>query len=260
MVLGKCWRNSVIDKMGRDILVQNSIALRSKRCEFSCMFYAVLFLTALSSFTLMISPVAAQEQKKPLIIQPGAPGNPSRVISAEESLALGQSRYTQHDVSFMQMMIVHHAQAIEMSDLIAARTKHGGLRLMGKRITLSQEGEIEMMRTWLSRRKQALVPIDDHSHHMPQKAEGELSDIPVMNGMLSPKKMGELAATDGVAFIRLYLEGMMMHHRGAIDMVKMLMTNAGSGEDPEVSEFLSSIIVDQSAEILRMNAMLVKLK
>lgn len=199
-----------------------------------------------------ITGISAIAQDAAPIIKPGAPGEPSKAITAEDSLALGQSYFTQHDVKFMQDMIVHHAQAIEMSALIDGRSSSPQIALLGKRITLSQTSEIEMMRTWLRRRGAETESEMAHDHH------AGAHDMPAMVGMLSPNQMAELAAASGSDFDRLFLTGMILHHQGALIMVDALMLNERSGEDPELSSFIASIKADQSAEILRMSAMLEK--
>ncbi|MHA6288097.1 DUF305 domain-containing protein [Maricaulis sp. CAU 1757] len=192
------------------------------------------------------------------IIQPGAPGEASRAISAEQSLALGQSRYVAADADFMRHMIVHHAQAVEMGQLAETRTDTERLLRMADRIARSQETEMAMMRTWLERRNEATAMPSHHSGHamadMPEPAAP--SETPLMPGMLSPADMARLAASQGVEFDRLYLRGMIRHHQGALDMVDALMAQPGAGEDPELSEFLSAVVADQSTEILRMRNML----
>jgi len=210
-----------------------------------CVIIAGLFLA-------MASPAFAHMEIDPPIFQPGAPGQPARELTVEESLDLGQSHFIEADVAFMQDMIIHHGQAVDMGDLIAARTDHAGIHLAGERISLSQTTEIEWMRTWLERRGQQTARPGGHHHAMGH----DMADMPVMTGMLSPAQMIELAASQGVEFDRLYLSGMILHHQGALDMVETLLTEPGAGEDPELSEFLGSIIADQSAEITRMRAML----
>jgi uncharacterized protein (DUF305 family) len=211
---------------------------------------------------LALAAAAAASATPPPLFKPGAPGEPSRKLTAEESIDLGQSRYTDADVAFMQHMIVHHSQAVEMNDLIAARTDYEPLILVGRRIAISQRDEIAMMRTWLTRRGESTEMVMDHGDmdHAAMNHAGhdmaEPSDVPLMTGMLSPKQMAELAAAEGDAFVYLWLTGMIHHHQGAIDMVDALLEKPGAGEDPEISSFLSAIVADQSAEILRMRLML----
>ncbi len=198
----------------------------------------------------------------PPIFQPGAPGAPSRVISADEAYALGRSSFTPDDVAFMQHMIVHHAQAVEMVELLQTRGAHPTVRRLGQRIAQSQEAEMALMRDWLSDRGQPLEmtgmggdhPGMDHSAHAGHAMPA--SDTPVMAGMLSPAQMQALAAASGPLFDRLFLEGMIRHHQGALDMVDALMTKPGAAEDTMLSDFTTSVVGDQSAEILRMQSLL----
>jgi len=177
------------------------------------------------------------------------------VISATEAVELGRSSFTADDVAFMQHMIVHHGQAVEMVELLQTRGAHPTVRRLGQRIALSQEAEMALMRDWLTDRGQPLgMPGMDHaahaSHAMPP------SDTSVMAGMLSPAQMQALAAANGPAFDRLFLEGMIRHHQGALDMVDALMTRPGAAEDTMLSDFITSVVGDQSAEILRMQSLL----
>lgn len=217
----------------------------------------------------LLSPAIAQDQTAAAapIIQPGAPGMPGREITAEQSLELGRSHYTPADAAFMQHMIVHHGQAVEMGALIEARTTHRGVRLLGQRIALSQASEIAMMQTWLRRRGESLE-MPGHGehhmagatgHHMAAADDAAPSTTPLMPGMLSPAQMVELAAAEGHRFDELFLTGMIEHHQGAIGMVEALLAEPGGGEDPEMSDFLTAIIADQSTEIMRMRNMLAEI-
>ena len=205
--------------------------------------------------------VAAVPQTPP-IFNPGAPGAPSRVISAGEAVELGRSSFTGDDVAFMQHMIVHHAQAVEMVGLLQTRGAHPTVRRLGQRIALSQEAEMALMRGWLSDRGQPLEMPGmggghagmDHSAHAGHAMSP--SDTPIMAGMLSPAQMQALAAADGPVFDRLFLEGMIRHHQGALDMVDSLMVHPGAAEDSMLSDFTTSVVADQSAEILRMQSLL----
>ena len=198
--------------------------------------------------------VAAGLQTPP-IFNPGAPGAPSRVISAGEAVELSRSSFTGDDVAFMQHMIVHHAQAVEMVELLQTRGAHQTVRRLGQRIALGQEAEMALMRDWLTERGQPLnMPGMDHSAHAGHDMPA--SDTPIMMGMLSPAQMQALAAASGPAFDRLFLEGMIRHHHGALDMVDALLAKAGAAEDTMLSDFTTSVVADQSAEILRMQSLL----
>jgi uncharacterized protein (DUF305 family) len=146
----------------------------------------------------------------------------------------------------MQDMIGHHAQAIEMVALIPTQSAREEMRLLGKRIELSQRDEIALMRQWLDARGQAAA--SEHAHH----ADGAR----LMPGMLSPDQMHRLAAAKGADFDRLFLEGMITHHAGALTMVGELFSTPGAGQEVEVFSFASDVDADQRMEIDRMGAIL----
>lgn len=193
---------------------------------------------------------------QPPIVQPGAPGEASRVISADQSRALAASRHTEADVRFMQHMMVHHAQAVEMNALIADRTEDPGIRMLGERIAVAQRGEIDWMETWLARRGEPLEAPGLHGHHGHHSHGADPSTVPLMPGMLSPARMAGLRAARGHEFDRLFLTGMIEHHRGALHMVDALLAEPRAGQDTALSEFIGGVVADQSAEIRRMQTML----
>jgi uncharacterized protein (DUF305 family) len=147
-------------------------------------------------------------------------------------------------------MIHHHAQALEMTDLLATRTQSEDMKKLALRISLSQADEIKMTRHWLEVRSRE-VP-DEHAHHMP--------GAPMMPGMLTQEEMNRLAAVRGPEFDRLFLEGMIKHHAGALTMVEELFATPGAGQDSEVFAFASDVDADQRMEIDRMGAMLEELQ
>lgn len=187
---------------------------------------------------------------KPAIVQPGAPGEPSRVVAPEQARDLSQVGATPADVTFMQGMIHHHAQAIDMTDLLATRTDSGDMKKLALRIELSQADEIKMMRRWLEVRGQEAP--GPHEHHLP--------GAPLMPGMLNAEEMARLAAAKGAQFDRLFLEGMIKHHGGAITMVQELFATAGAGQESVMYAFASDVDADQRMEIDRMGGMLAALK
>lgn len=193
----------------------------------------------------------------PPIFNPGAPGEASRVISASEAVELSRTGFVEADVRFMQHMLVHHAQAVEMVELLRARAASGTVRLMGERIALSQAAEMAQMEEWLAARQLPKAAADPHASHAGHGAGA--ADAPLMPGMLSPAQMAALAAASGREFDRLFLEGMIQHHRGALDMVEALLDDPDAAEDPMLSDFASSVVADQSAEILRMQSILSEL-
>lgn len=211
-------------------------------------------LTPALILTLLIgTPTGVQT---PPIFNPGAPGEASRVISAAEAVELSRTGYVEADVRFMQHMLVHHAQAVEMVGLLETRGASETVRRLGERIAQSQAAEMAQMEEWLAGRGLPVAPADAHAgHHGPAHGPAD-PDTPPMPGMLSPAQMAALAAASGPAFDRLFLEGMIQHHRGALDMVETLLNDPDAAEDPTLSDFASSVTADQSAEILRMQSVL----
>jgi uncharacterized protein (DUF305 family) len=186
----------------------------------------------------------------PAIIQPGAPGESSRVIGVDRAVDVSRVQHTAADVRFMQGMIHHHAQALDMTELLSTRTSSEDMRKLALRIEVSQADEIKMMQHWLEVRGQT-VP-GRHAHHMAGAA--------LMPGMLTAEEMGRLAEARGAEFDRLFLELMIRHHEGALVMVKDLFSTTGAGQEAEIFAFASDVDADQRMEIERMGAMLVKSK
>ena len=190
------------------------------------------------------------------LVQPGAPGEPTRPIAAAKATDLSGVSFTPADVQFMQGMIGHHAQALEMTDLLKTRTSRDDMKMLALRIAVSQADEISMMQHWLRARGQVAPGADaaggnEHDHHM--------HDATLMPGMLTPEQMARLAEAKGTPFDRLFLEGMMGHHQGALVMVQTLFAAPGAGQDSEIFAFASDVVADQQIEIDRMNAMLKEL-
>ena len=192
---------------------------------------------------------AARVERQAPIVQPGAPGASSRVIEAAEAADLSGVQYTPADVKFMQGMISHHAQALEMTALVPERAGSQSMRKLSQRIELSQADEIDMMQGWLRARGEKAT--DVHAHH----AHGAT----LMPGMLTPEEMRRLEQAKGKDFDRLFLELMIKHHQGALTMVEELLAQPGAAQDSDIFAFISDINADQSMEIARMGAMLEEL-
>jgi uncharacterized protein (DUF305 family) len=180
------------------------------------------------------------------ILQPGAPGQDTKSINTTQATDLSKVGHTPADVKFMQGMIGHHAQALEMTALLHERTRRDDMRLLAKRIEVSQADEIQMMQQWLEARGQQ-VP-GPHAHHAP--------GAPLMPGMLTAAEMARLSDARGDAFDRLFLELMIKHHEGALVMVAELLGSQGAAQDSELFALVSDIEADQRAEIARMQSML----
>ncbi|MEM8767591.1 MAG: DUF305 domain-containing protein [Pseudomonadota bacterium] len=189
-------------------------------------------------------------QAAPPIVQPGAPGEPPRELSADQAVEIADTGYSAADVRFMQDMIPHHHQAIEMADLVADRTNRQELIDVAGRIDASQDDEIAFMQQWLKDRDE---PVPDPTAHQGMHMSHQMA------GMASPEQMAELAAASGTDFDRLFLQLMIRHHEGAVTMVEDLLEQPGSAYDPTLFEFTNDVSNDQTAEIERMNALLVSL-
>ncbi len=183
----------------------------------------------------------------PRIIQPGAPGEAGRTISASELAATEGASYTPPDTYFMQGMIPHHAQALEMTDLVRRYASTEAVQRMGLRMEISQGDEIAMMQGWL------------RAHGEPIEIPG-MGSMPMMPGMLSAEQMGNLSRARGIEFDRLFLEYMIQHHQGAIDMVDVLFNTSGAAQESTVFKFAEDVHADQTMEIERMEGLLADMR
>ena len=193
------------------------------------------------------APAAKAQAQAPAIVQPGAPGQASTVVSKVP--AFHDNNYTDADVKFMQGMIHHHNQALLMVAMITTHTKTPELIAMGQKIQLSQSGEIQSMKEWLTARKQSVPMIMADGTVMDH---GDMSPMP---GMLTPAQMKTLDTARGAKFDELFLTGMIQHHKGALKMVADLR-EAGGGKEPNIGDFLNEVDNDQRMEIVRMYGLL----
>ena len=192
------------------------------------------------------------------IVQPGAPGQSSQAVAASKASDLSGVQATEADIKFMQGMIHHHAQALEMVALLEKNTSSDDMRKLGNRIKISQRDEIGMMQRWLRARGQDAP--DPHAMHMPGMMDMDHGDMVMMPGMLTEAEMQHLASLKGVEFDRAFLTGMIKHHGGALTMVKELFATPGAGQESVIFAFASDVEADQQMEIDRMNGMLAALK
>jgi uncharacterized protein (DUF305 family) len=192
---------------------------------------------------------AQQSSGAPVVVQPGAPGSPTKVLPPSTSGAAPKA--SQADIDFMQGMIMHHQQAVEMTALIPSHTENKEVRALGARISLSQSDEIRFMKRWLIERGQPT------SMSMPGMPDMDKNGKPMMMpGMLTPAQMEALRQAHGTEFDRLFLTGMIQHHGGALVMVKDLFDSPGAGQDAELFDFATDIDNGQRAEIKIMENML----
>ena len=156
----------------------------------------------------------------------------------------------------MQGMIMHHAQAVEMTGMIESRTENKELRLLGARISHSQSDEMGFMQRWLEARGEPVaMPMDDMKG-MDMPGMKMPSHPMLMPGMLTAKQMDALKKAKGTEFDRLFLAGMIQHHNGALVMVKDLFDTAGAGQDANLFNFATDVDSGQRAEIRIMQGML----
>jgi uncharacterized protein (DUF305 family) len=209
------------------------------------------------SIALLISLSVFGQEQRPVIVQPGAPGQPTKVLPATTRAVLAP--VARKDVEFMQGMIHHHAQAVEMTALIEGRTENAELRRLGARISHSQAEEMKFMERWLALRggptaMQTLKSDGGHYHHTPRI--GMKAQPTLMPGMLTKAQMDALKNARGSEFDRLFLKGMIQHHEGALVMVKELFDTPGAGQEAEIFNFATDVDGGQRAEIERMRTLL----
>ena len=195
----------------------------------------------------------------PRVVQPGAPGEGSRAFSLEELDNVSGATFTEADVRFMQGMIPHHQQALQMTALVDKHATTNAVRQMALRMEISQRDEIKLMEAWLTERDQPIeMPMGSMGgmHH----GHGMVGGLHVMPGMLTAEQMEALANARGVEFDRLFLEGMIQHHQGAIDMVETLFNSSGAAQESTIFQFAEDVDADQQMEIDRMRALLEQLR
>jgi uncharacterized protein (DUF305 family) len=184
------------------------------------------------------------------IVQPGAPGHSNKTLTP--STAAGTPRQpSAADVKFMQGMIMHHGQAVEMTELLRTRSHDKEVQELGKRISVSQTDEMRYMKQWLTDRGEPLSDEHDQMAGM-QHMDGmdmSMSSMPMMPGMLTAEQMEALRNASGPEFDHLFLTGMIQHHTGALTMVKDLFQSPGAGQDPQLFDFASDVDNTQQAEI-----------
>jgi uncharacterized protein (DUF305 family) len=222
---------------------------RFRNRQFLCA--ALLAATASPPF---LSSARAQQTNTPapVIVQPGAPGQPTKTLPPSTKGILPP--LSPADVEFMQGMIMHHSQAVEMTALIPSHTDNKDLRTLGAKISSSQSDEIKFMQRWLVARGQPLSMPMPEMHGMDMSHQS----IALMPGMLSPEQMDALRKAKGAEFDRLFLAGMIQHHNGALIMVKDLFDTAGAGQDATLFDFATDVDNGQRAEIRIMQSMLEK--
>jgi uncharacterized protein (DUF305 family) len=202
-------------------------------------------------------PICAQQsdsKSPPVVVQPGAPGQPTRTLPPSTRATLPPR--SPKDVEFMQGMIMHHGQAVEMTALIESHTENRELRLLGARISHTQSDEMNFMSRWLKTRGEPVSPPSPEMPGHDMSSHDMSGHHMLMPGMLTPKQMDALRKAKGAEFDRLFLTGMIQHHNGALIMVKDMFDTAGAGQDAELFNFATDVDSGQRAEIKIMQTML----
>ena len=187
------------------------------------------------------------------IIQPGSPGNESKILDASEATNIANTSYIKADVVFLNGMIVHHEQAIIMSKMADERTNNKNILDLANRIDASQKDEINFMQSWLEDRNEFQSIDNEHKH---SHQNGRTHEHKNMVGMATPRQLENLSNSKSTDFDRLFLQLMINHHDGALEMVEELKKYPGNTYDPILNEFVSDLINDQGVEIERMNKLL----
>jgi uncharacterized protein (DUF305 family) len=227
----------------------------ARRCAICGILLAASLVGNVCCFTGSLGSVAWAQQSdpaKPVVVQPGAPGQPSKTLPPATRGTLPPR--SQADVEFMQGMIMHHAQAVEMTALMATHTENQELRLLGAKISSSQSDEIRFMRRWLAARGEGVPPAKGGMPGMDMSHDS----MGLMPGMLTAEQMEALRKAKGAEFDHLFLTGMIQHHEGALTMVKDLFDTAGAGQDADIFNFATDADNTQRAEIKIMQTMLEK--
>jgi len=177
------------------------------------------------------------------VIVPGKPGEEASTIPPGEATPLEEEAPNDADIAFVQDMIVHHAQAIELADLAPDRARSDDVKGLADRIADTQRPEIDVLNRWLEQHD--LPKVDPAAHGTAHAAD--------MPGMATPERVQDLREARGADFDRLFLQLMITHHEGALTMVEKVRR---TGVNVRVQEIADDVAVTQSDEIHRMQGML----
>ncbi|MEO7674241.1 MAG: DUF305 domain-containing protein [Pyrinomonadaceae bacterium] len=225
--------------LSRDLILQNAFLVAGAFVSF---------------FPLTVHAQQGEIKLQPVVVQPGAPGQSTQILPPSTRAKLPP--LSVKDVEFMQGMIMHHAQAVEMTALINERTTNKNLRLLGARISHSQADEMKYMERWLQLRGESTSMPMPSMQHTPGMDMSKHQHHMLMPGMLTQEQMDALKKAKSAEFDRLFLTGMVQHHKGALAMVEELFNTAGAGQDSELFNFATDVDSGQRAEIRIMENML----
>lgn len=190
---------------------------------------------------------AAEPAERLSVVQPGLPGEQASPVDPDD--VPEEAGWNHDDAAFMQMMVLHHAQALDMARLAPSRAGNDRVAGLAERIEAAQGPEIMMMAAWLDERSLGVPRAGDDPESFDHSEHGHAG----MAGMLTDEQMKELEDSAGRSFDRLFLEGMIAHHEGALAMAERVLAE---GEDLRVNELAADVSVSQAAEISRMRELL----
>jgi uncharacterized protein (DUF305 family) len=166
--------------------------------------------------------------------------------AASTTTGTGQQQHNQADITFFQNMIPHHAQAIAMAQLAPSRAASPQVKDLASRIEAEQNPEIQQMSDLL---KSWGAPVPATTEGMP----GMQHEPGQMPGMMTNTQMQQLSSSSGAAFDRMFLQMMISHHQGAVNMAQ---TELAQGINPTARQLAQQIITAQQAEIQQMQTLL----
>ncbi|MBL0887822.1 DUF305 domain-containing protein [Myceligenerans indicum] len=219
----------------------------------------VLALTATAACTAEDDAPGAVSTPSSVVLKPGKPGEPAETVAPEDfDGVVAEDEWNEADAEFMTGMIHHHDQAVLMTSWVPDHAASEQLKTLADRMHHTQEAEIRLMSRWLSERDQPVPVLAEGTDGTGPRAPEDAHDHgPALQpGMLTDAELAELEAASGAEFDRLFLEGMIKHHQGAITMCSDV---AGSGIDRSIQQLAANIGVDQAAEIDRMKDLLAEL-
>lgn len=200
---------------------------------------AMVTFVAIGGLTACSGDDGERAVPKSTVLRPGAPGEPNQTVVAGPR---PPARPTAAEVTFVQMMIPHHEQALEMADLVPKQGDNPKVKALADRINITQKADIAAMKAWLR----------DHPKDVLKNSKGHGSHTN-MPGMATPEQMSRLRSARGAGFDRLFLTLMIPHHEGALTMAKDVLTR---GSDVTVQGLAREVLSSQNPEIIRMRDLL----
>ena len=224
---------------------------------------ALAFGLTILAPTLLLSACGPDEEPEPVstpssvVVHPGKPGEQATTVAPEDYAgAPDQASFSSADAQFLTDMIWHHDQAVELSRLAPERAASEQLKTFASRIDVVQRSEVDLMSGWLEENEYPAPVTADGGDGSGPRAPEHGHDAAGMPGMLTDAELATLTKASGTEFDRLFLEGMIKHHQGALAMCQEV---AASGSEERVLELANNIAADQMAEIDRMDQMLTDL-